>query len=745
MLKLNVNFFVVVCFLLTGLQPVQVYAAEDEARSSESSRPKIGLVLSGGGARGAAHIGVLKILEEKRVPIDVISGTSFGAIVGGLYAAGYSAAEMEEIASSIDWTDSLSGRAPRDERSFRRKEEDNDYLVKLKIGIVDGKFKLPSGLITPNNLRLMLKDLIVDVSDADDFSKLKIPFRAVATDLETGKAVVLDQGSLASAIVASMAVPALFPPVEYEGRLLVDGGVSNNVPINVARDMGADIVIVVDISTPMMGKEDLQSFTKVVDQLILVMTNQNSAEQLATMTGQDILIRPELDDFGFSDFERALEAVPRGAESALGAMPRLQKFSMTPEAWIAFLDARNQEFAEPPVIDFIRIVNDSKVSDKVIKARLSQELGEPLEIEKLSVDLSEIFGLELFEEVSYQIVEQDEQTGLEVLARRSENGHKYLRFGLALQENFSGESGFQMSAAFDNLVINEMGGEFEARVSIGDEFGLLAEIYQPVDFAQRYYVFANAGGIKVNRNIFDDKGDIAAQARVSQAYVQAGGGMNFGNWGTIRASLQRATGNVKGRIGAPGSEKSDFDYTAFVSRFSVDTLDNAQFPHSGLVFDVEYINSMPWLNGDSQADTLLLGGYHPFSWGKNTIGVNYLYGTTMNGAPNEINLFELGGFFKLTAYLPGQLTGNHGGSAGVIYYRQVGGGLRLLTQTTFYMGGLFEVGNVWNQRSDMSLHDLHTSASLFFGADTFLGPVYLGYAVGDDGHRTGYLYIGKIF
>ena len=732
----------VVCILSIVFLSCHVQAAQDEGGSE---RPKIGLVLSGGGARGAAHVGVLKVLEENRIPIDVISGTSFGAIVGGLYAAGYSAEELEDIMRNIDWTDSLSGRAPRDERSFRRKQDDNGFLIKLKIGIDDGKFKLPSGLITPNNLRLTLKDLIIDVSDVDDIDKLKIPFQAVATDLELGTAVVLENGSLASAIVASMAVPALFPPVEYEGRLLVDGGVSNNVPINVARDMGADIVIVVDISTPMMTKEDIQSFTSVIDQLMLVMTNQNSAAQLATMTDQDILIRPELDDFGFSDFERALDAIPKGTESALGAMRQLQEFSMTQEAWLAFMDTRNEEQSVQPVIDFIRIVNDSNVSDEVIRARLSQKLDQKLNVENLSADLSELFGLELFEEVSYQLVEENDQTGIEVLARRSENGHKYLRFGLALQENFEGESGFQMSAAFNNLAINDLGGEFEARVSIGDEFGLLGEIYQPIDFAQRYYVYANGGGVKVNRNVFDDDGDISAQVRISQVYIQAGAGINFGNWGTIRAGLQRATGNVKGRIGIPDKAKFDFDDTAFVSRFSIDTLDNAQFPHSGMVFDVEYKNSMSWLGGDSLVDTFLLGGYHPFSWGKNTLGVNYLYGTAMHGAPDEIGLLELGGFFRLTAYLPGQITGNHGGSTGVIYYRKIAGGLRLLTQTQIYMGGLIEVGNVWNQRSDMSVHDLHHSVGLFFGADTFLGPVYLGYAVGDDGNNSAFLYVGKIF
>jgi NTE family protein len=734
-----------VCVLSSSFLPGHAIAAQDDGGLNDSYRPKIGLVLSGGGARGAAHVGVLKVLEENRIPVDVISGTSFGAIVGGLYAAGYSADELEEILENIDWKESLSGRAPRDERSFKRKQDDDGFLIKFKIGIKDGELKLPSGLITPNNLRLTLQDLVNEIANVDDFDDLAIPFRAVATDLETGKAVVLERGDLASAMVASMAVPALFPPVEYDGHLLVDGGISNNVPVNVARAMGADIVIVVDISTPMMSKDDIESFTSVIDQLTLIMTNQNSAAQLATLTDQDILIRPKLDDIGFADFERSLEAVPKGTESAQRALSRLQKISLSPEAWLTYLGARITGKREQPVIDFIRIVNDSNVSDEVIKARLSLKPGQKFDEVNMSADLSETFGLELFEEVSYRIVEENDQTGVEVIARRSEYGQKYLRFGLALQEDFDGETGFQMSAAFTNLAINDLGGEIDASVTIGDDFGLFAEFYQPIDFAQRYYFFANAGGGKFNRNVFDDDGRILSQVRISEVYLQTGAGRNLGLWGTMRVGLRRAIGTSKGRIGFPDDVSIPFDDTAFIAQFSIDTLDNVQFPHRGMVIDAAYKNSLSWLDGDNRVDRFLIGGYHPFSWGRNTLGFNYRFTTSINGTPNETDLFQLGGFPRLTAYAPGQLTGNHGGVVGIVYYRRIAGGLRFLTQTPVYVGGLLEAGNVWNQRADMSLDDLHTSASLFFGADTFLGPVYLGYAVGDGGQTSAFLYIGQIF
>ena len=732
-----------VCFLTLTLIVCPLAVAQHDAQLNQSNRPKIGLVLSGGGARGTAHIGVLKVLEENYIPVDMISGTSFGSIVGGLYAAGYSADELQNILENVDWEESLSGQAPRQERSFRRKQEDDEFLIRFKLGLKDGKLKLPGGLITPNNLRLTLQDLINERTNAEDFDELPIPFRAVATDLGTGNAFVLEKGNLASAIIASMAVPALFPPIEYDGHLLVDGGVTNNVPVDVVRAMGADIVIVVDISSPMLSTDEIESFTSVIDQLVLMMTSKNAAAQLATLTDQDILIRPELDDIGFVDFERAMEAIPIGETATLMALPQLQEFSLSQPAWIAYLNTKDTGKKQQPVIDFMRIVNESKISDEVIRARLSLKPGQIFDESTMSSDLSELFGLELFEEVSYRIIEEDDQTGVEVLAIPSEYGHKYFRFGLAIQDDFDGENDYRISAAFTNLAVNDMGGEIEARIALGDEQGVFAEFYQPVDAAQRYYVFANAGYGTTNTNIFDDD-IILAQARVSETRGQIGAGINFGNWGNLYGALQRSTGKLKGRIGFPADTSVPFDDTAFVTEFLVDTVDNVRFPHRGMIFTATYANSTSWLGGDNDFDIFQVGGYSPVTWGRHTLGFMYRYATVNKESPGDRGLFQLGGFTILTAYQPGQLSGNHGGTLGAMYYYRLGG-LRLLTQTPFYLGGLLEVGNAWDQRSDMSFHDLHNSASVFIGADTFLGPIYLGYGVGDDGHSAAFLYIGQLF
>lgn len=743
--KIYISCFRVLSILSICALPSFALGAKVDGEIIVPDRPRVGLVLSGGGARGAAHVGVLKVLEENHIPIDMIAGTSFGAIVGGLYAAGYSADELEEILAGIDWKATLSNRAPRDHRSFRRKQDDNGFLIKFKVGFKDGKFRLPTGLVNPNNLRLTLRDLVIDVARVEDFDDLAIPFKAVATDLETGQAVVLERGNLAGAMVASMAVPALFPPVERDGKLLVDGGVANNLPVNIARAMGADIVIVVDISTPMMTRDEINSFTAVIDQLTLIMTNQTTAAQLATLTDRDILIRPELGDIGLVDFERTGEAMPEGEKSARKALAQLEAIALQPEAWRTHLAARSIPGHQQPVVDFIRIVNDTDVSDEVIEARLSQETGQKLDLVELSDDLTEIYSLELFEEVNYSIVNEDGQTGVEVRARRRENGEDHIRFGLSLQDDFQGESDYQLAVGFTNLAVNSRGGEWRALAQIGDQSGLFTEFYQPIDFAERHYAFANATGRKFNRNIIDSDGNLISQVRISEAVFQGGLGANFGRWGTARIGFQRSFGKIRGRIGFPDGLSLPFDETTLAAVFLVDTLDNIDFPHSGTSLEVIYTNSLSWLGGDSRIDAFQFGGYHPFTWGQNTLGALYRFATTFNGTPDETDLFPLGGFLKLTAFTPGQLAGNHGGTIAAVYYRRIAGGPGYLAQTPIYIGGAMEVGNVWERRSDISLGDLRWSSSLFVGADTPIGPIYLGTGIGSGGQVSAFLYVGQLF
>lgn len=305
------------------------------AQAVEPPRPKIGLVLSGGAARGLAHIGVLKALEEQGIHIDAIAGTSMGAVIGGLYASGYKIDELEKLALNIDWKLALSDAPPREDVPFRRKQDDRDFLVKQKLSFRDdGSLGLPLGVIQGQNLALLLESMFAHRSDTRDFDKLPIPFRAVATDITSGEKVVFRKGHLPQVIRASMSIPAVFAPVELDGRLLVDGGMTDNIPLDVAREMGVDIAIVVDIGTPLRSRKQLNTVVDVLNQSITLMTRRNSEEQLKALHASDVLIQPPLAAYGVTDFGRATDMIDAGYRATRAWTPAWRACAL-PDRWMA--------------------------------------------------------------------------------------------------------------------------------------------------------------------------------------------------------------------------------------------------------------------------------------------------------------------------------------------------------------------------------------------------------------------------
>jgi NTE family protein len=262
------------------------------------------LVLSGGGARGAAHVGVLKVLEQMHVPIDAIAGTSMGAVVGGLYASGMSAAEIESLLRSVNWQDAFQDRPPRAELGYRRKQDDRNFLVRFAFGLTEKGVVLPQGFVQGQKLEQVLRNATLPVSEIQDFNRLPVPFRAVATDLETGAAVVLKSGDLVTAMRASMSAPGVFAPAQRDGRLLIDGGIVDNLPIDVARAMGVDVLIVVDVSFPLYERDELTSPLEVTNQAFAILIRSRTQEQRAKLAANDIVIDPKLPHFASTDFGR---------------------------------------------------------------------------------------------------------------------------------------------------------------------------------------------------------------------------------------------------------------------------------------------------------------------------------------------------------------------------------------------------------------------------------------------------------
>ena len=321
-------------------------AAATPARAQFLPRPKICLVLSGGGARGVAHVGVIKVLEEQRIPIDCIVGTSMGSIVGGAYASGLSPELMESQIRAVDWDRVLADNPPRPARSIYTKQQERLHIGSPEVGFSHGKVELPRGAIVGHQLELFLQGLIGVDLEYDSFDHLPIPFRAIATDIGNGQMVVLDKGSLAMSMRASMSVPGVFAPQKLDGRLLVDGGLVRNLGVDVARGMGADIVIAVNLGSGLLKPDEVQSIFSVAEQTLAILTEQNVQRSLAELKPTNILIEPALGDFSSSDFKNSMSTIPIGEAAARTQIARLQALSLDPEAYRQWqLAARHREEA----------------------------------------------------------------------------------------------------------------------------------------------------------------------------------------------------------------------------------------------------------------------------------------------------------------------------------------------------------------------------------------------------------------
>ena len=476
--------FLFILSLLALIGPLIVSTADAAPR-----RSRIGLVLGGGGARGIAHVGVLKMLEELRVPVDCVAGTSMGSIIGGLYASGMTPEQMNETVQRIDWPAAFADGPPRADLPFRTKQQQRVLLTDKGVGMKNGSVQLPQGLLQGQNLLLLLEELSLPATNVHDFDQLKIPYRAVATNLVTGTPVVLKSGQLAKAMRASMSIPSALAPVELEGKLLVDGGVSNNVPVDVVRELcRPDVIIAVDVGAPLAPASELTSILSITNQLTSILTVRNAQQQINTLGRKDILITPDLKDISSIDFNRAPEAVQIGYAAAESQRSALSRLSVSPNAYQADLAARPKLPDAYPVVDFIRIKNNTRLADQVIESQLGVKPGDRLDPQQLNRNLNVIYGMGDFQQVNYSLVEENGKTGLVVEAQESYIGANTLNFGIFLGANMKGDSLFNVSAAYTMTQLNSLGGQWRSFVQIGGNIELETDFYQPLDADQEYFI-----------------------------------------------------------------------------------------------------------------------------------------------------------------------------------------------------------------------------------------------------------------
>ncbi len=723
------------CAALVVLSWTFLAAAEPRA----APRPKVGLALSGGGARGAAHIGVLKVLEEHRVPVDCIAGTSMGALVGGLYASGLTAAELERIITEVDWAEAFADKIPRADRSFRRKRDDDLYLVKNKPGLRGGRLLFPPGLIDGQRIDLLLKRHSLPVVTVRDFDRLGIPYRAVAADVTTGEAVVLGHGDLALAMRSSMAIPAVFAPREIDGRLLVDGGITENLPIDVVRRMGADVVIAVDIGTPPTGREGLRSLPAITMQLTTLLSEQNRERQVASLGRDDIFIRPDLGTITTASFDRAAETIPIGTGAARAVAARLDRLSLSEEDYRAHREARRHGTASLTV-DEVRVVNHSRLADDAIAARLGPLAGGPLDVDRLETALDQVFGLELFESVYYDVTRESDRDVLTVTARERSWGPDYLQAGIAAFEDYEGPD-FNVALAYSRTAVNRRNGEWRTGVQVGRDPGVFTEFHQPVDRALRAFLQARASAGAQAVNTFDATGHKTSELEVRRVGVEAAAGRELGTWGELRAGVVRESGHIATRVGEPIAPDHDFDTGDAFLQFHVDRLDDVDFPRSGGGLRARLTGGLRALGSDTGYEQALLEASCARTRGRWTALVGGMLGVTLDDDAPTQSLFSLGGFARLSGMEHDELAGQQAALARVTVYRR----LSALPVLPLYGGLTAEYGNVFATRSDIRLDGGLASGGAFLGFGTPVGPLFLAYALAEAGRSNYYLTLGETF
>ena len=579
--------------LLTALQFAAPAAAQPAptpppAGDPTKLRPRVGLVLSGGGARGAAHIGVLKVLEELHVPVDAVAGTSMGAVVGALYASGLSAAEVERLIGSLDWQDAFRDRPPRETLNFRRKQDDREFLVRMPIGLRGGSLRFPRGLIQGQKLNEMLRAATLRVAATDDFDRLPIRFRALATDLSTGAPVVFAHGSLATAVRASMAAPGVFAPVEVDGRLLVDGGLVENLPVALARAMGVDVVIAVDVSSPLRPGKDLDSVLSVSNQMISILINRETARSREALTARDLVVEPDLGTMSSVDFTRVREAIDAGEAAARRGATALAALAVPPADYARFL-ARGEP-PRPPTIAFVRAAADSGDYRKFIEAALGPLIGQPADAQTIAPAVRALYGRDLFETLDYRIVDDGDQQGLEVSAHRKSWGPNYLRFGLDLQDDFQGSNNFTAGVRFLLTEVNPYMAEWTIDLKVGEQPLFGAEFFQPLGYASPWFVAPHFQFDSRSVQVRDDT-RLLGEYRVRETKFGLDFGREFSDWGEVRTGLLHVTGSTQLRVGAPTAQIPDstvFRQGGYFVRLSFDRLDSVDFPRHGELFTLEW-------------------------------------------------------------------------------------------------------------------------------------------------------------
>ena len=710
-------------------------------------RPRVGVALGGGSARGLAHVGVLRWLEEHHVPVDLVAGTSMGGLIGGTFAIGMSPDEIEALLGEIDWQ-AMFGSSNFRFMSVRRKRDARDYPSHLEFGLKKG-LVAPPALNNGQQVDFLLARLTAPYYAIGSFDELPTPFRCVAVDLKTSRFVVLERGSLAQALRATMSLPLVFPPVALDDQWLVDGGVMNNVPADVVRGMGAARVVAVNVG-------DLEDSTEIATSLLGLMGSTLDAMMRAStrraITGADVVINVPLKEYGSLDWRRYKELIAEGYRAAEANRAALLPLAVDEEAWQAWRTARSRaRRTSLPVPAAVRVEGAAAADAELIRRALLPSVGKPFDPAVIEKQLSELGGLDRYEAFTWQLAGIDGADGVVVTARPKPYGPPFLFLAMSLENTTSNDFRFGLGGRY--LAYDKFGSGSELRIdaAVGSDPSAAIALYRPA-WGSPLFVEPYAGVKTTALNVVQDE-HVIATYRQTRAGFGGDVGVNLGPVDDVRLGARLSHLTASSRVGDPGLPELSGKETDLVLRWTHDGQDSAILPTRG-VHSESTINHIfdapepPPGSGITRSSTGVTRAETALSWVRSfgtgqrrRLFTSGGIGTTFDGRPLPTEQFVLGGPLRLGAYDVGERRGDRYLLANGGYLHQIAR-LPDLVGGAVMLGGWLEVGNAFD---DWANPALTTQASAGLIADTLIGPVLAGFSVGADGASRFYLGIGRIF
>jgi NTE family protein len=698
-------------------------AAPVATADAAPGRPRIGLVLAGGGAKGGAHVGVLKVLEEMHIPIDCIAGTSMGALVGGGYASGIPAADLQTFLVGIDWPKVVGGKGLRELAPIEQKRAGATYSNDLDMGLRDGEIVVPGGLVNTSGIDDLLRSYVAKARSQADFDKLPIPYRAVATDMVSGQMVVLRSGDLATAMRASMAIPGAFAPVHLDKYILNDGGMVRNLPIDVARDTCADVVIAVNLVTEPTTPDKLQTATQLAGRAMDVMLEANVRLQLQTIKPGDVRIDVQMGDIGTADFERVPETIPLGEKAARAAAGELARYSVPPEQYAAWRTRVTTGQEIDARVAGVKFEGLEWMNPAYLETRTDIRPGDAVDNEHISQQAREMTALKDIDSVGYELTGDPKNPTLVWLPREKNWGPNFVQFDLGLYATQGNDSGFVFYVKQDRRWLNSLGLQWRNEIQLGTSNLLTTSLYQPLDVAQTFFVEPKASVSRTYENLYVDN-DRVANYRFDDLGGQVDLGMNFGTKAQLRLGYiydDRSVAVDTGSSELPHGRAVD---AGIVSQAIWDTRDTAFNPTHGVVAAVDYLRSDTSLGADRDWERIEAGLGIAVPIKGDIVWITAAGGTDFNsGLPLDRD-FALGG--------PGSFPGLPLDALRAREYWTLNGSylwklkdIQSIRGQALYAGMRLETGEVDNWSESKGLQPIY-GGSVYIAGRTMVGPLTIG-------------------